>query len=63
VVGGLCDSDFVGGGTDGKGHVLGFTYQLAKNVQAGLSYFMNEKNASSTRDDYKLLQADLVFKF
>jgi hypothetical protein len=63
VVGGLCDSDFVGGGTDGKGHVLGFKYQLAKNVQAGLSYFMNEKNASSTRDDYKLLQADLVFKF
>ncbi len=63
VVGGLCDSDFIGGGSDGKGHVLGFKYQLAKNVQAGLSYFMNEKNASSTRDDYKLLQADLVFKF
>jgi len=63
VVGGLCDSDFIGGGTDGKGHVLGFKYQLAKNVQLGLNYFMNEKNASSTRDDYKLLQADLVFKF
>ncbi|MFH1613954.1 MAG: putative porin [Planctomycetota bacterium] len=63
AVGGLCDSDFIGGGTDGTGHVLGFKYQLAKNVQAGLSYFMNEKNASSTRNDYKLLQADLVFKF
>ena len=63
VVGGLCDSDFIGGGTDGKGHVFGFKYQLAKNVQAGLHYFMNEKNASSTKDDFRLLQADLIFKF
>ncbi len=63
VVGGLCDSDFIGGGTDGTGHVFGFKYQLAKNVQAGLHYFMNEKNASSTKDDFRLLQADLIFKF
>ena len=63
VVGGLCDSDFIGGGTDGTGHVLGFKYQLAKNVQAGLHYFMNEKNSSSTKDDYRMLQADLIFKF
>ena len=53
----------IGGGTDGKGHVLGFKYQLAKNIQAGFHYFMNEKNASSTKDDYRLLQADLIFKF
>jgi len=63
VVGGLNDSDFIGGGTDGKGHVLGFKYQVAKNLQAVLHYFMNEKNASGTEDDYKLIQADLVFKF
>ncbi len=63
VVGGLCDSDFVGGGTDGKGHVFGFKYQLAKNVQAGLHYFINEKNVSSTKDDFRMLQADLVYKF
>ena len=63
VVGGICDSDFVGGGTDGKGHVLGFKYQIAKNVQGGLSYFINEKNANDTKDDFKLLQADLIFKF
>ena len=63
VVGGLCDSDFIGSGTDGKGHVLGFKYQLAKNVQAGLHYFINEKNVSTTKDDYKMLQADLIFKF
>jgi hypothetical protein len=63
VVGGLNDSDFIGGGTDGKGHVLGFTYQLAKNVQAGVLYYLNEKNAGTTEDDYKLLQGNLVFKF
>jgi len=63
VVGGLCDSDFIGGGTDGTGHVLGFKYQLAKNVQFGLHYFMNEKNSSSTGDDFKMLQADMIFKF
>ena len=63
VVGGLCDSDFVGGGTDGKGHVFGFKYQIAKNVQGGLHYFINEKNASTTGDNFRLLQADLIFKF
>lgn len=63
VVGGLCDSDFIGGGTDGKGHVLGFKYQLAENTQAALHYFINEKNASTTGDGFNLLQADLIFKF
>lgn len=63
VVGGLNDSDFIGGGTDGKGHVFGFKYQLAENLQAAVHYFHNEQNASSTKDDYRLLQADLIFKF
>ncbi len=44
-------------------HVLGSKYQLAKNVQAALHYFINEKNADSTKDDFRLLQADLIFKF
>lgn len=63
VVGGLNDSDFIGGGTDGKGHVFGFKYQLAKNIQAALHYFLNEKTGNSPTDDYKMLQADLIFKF
>jgi len=64
VVGGICDSDFIGGGTDGEGHVFGFKYQLAKNLQAAIHYYLNEQNASrNTRADYKMLQADLVFKF
>jgi hypothetical protein len=63
VVGGLNDSDFIGGGADGNGHVFGFNYQLAKNVQAGVLYYLNEKNMSTSEDDYQLLQANLVFKF
>ena len=45
------------------GHVFGFKYQLAENVQAGVKYYLNEKNNSTSEDDYQLLQADLVFKF
>ncbi len=61
VVGGLNDSDFIGGGTNGKGHKLGFKYQIAKSVQARLTYFVNEKG--DTNDDYDLLQMDMVYKF
>jgi hypothetical protein len=61
VVGVFTDSDFIGGGTNGKGHRFGATYQLTKNVQAGLTYFMDKKGNDET--DYNRLQADLMFKF
>lgn len=61
VLGAFSDSDFVGGGTDGRGHRFGAVYQLAKNTQAGLNYFLNEKNNGSR--DYNRLQLDLLFKF
>ncbi|MBN1391234.1 MAG: putative porin [Sedimentisphaerales bacterium] len=61
VLGAMNDSDFIGGGTDGKGHYIGFKYQLAKNLQAGLGYFLNKVGEND--DDYRRLQADLVFKF
>lgn len=63
VVGGLNDSDFVDGGTNGKGHKFGYKYQLTKNMQAALTFLTNEKNANTTEDNYKRLQADLIFKF
>ena len=65
VFAGLTDSDFILGGTGGKGHKFGYKYQLAKNVQAALTYFIAERdNRSGTgRQDVKLLQADLIFKF
>jgi len=64
VLGAFTDSDFIGGGTDGKGHQFGFTYQLAKNLQACATYFHNEKDATSGRSlDYRRLQLDLKLKF
>jgi hypothetical protein len=65
VVGALSDSDFIGGGTNGKGHTFGAKYQVNKNVQAALTYFLNEDRAvaSGRSMDYHRLQADLLFKF
>ena len=61
VIGVFSDSDFIGGGTAGKGHKFGFKYQLAENLQTGLTYFLNERGAND--DDYRRLQVDLAFKF
>ena len=65
VVGALCDSDFIGGGTDGKGHVFNGAYQVHKNVQVAMTYFLNQDTANSQNLDldYHRLQADLKFKF
>jgi hypothetical protein len=64
VLGAFTDSDFIGGGTDGRGHEVGFTYQLAKNLQAAATYFHNESDRTSGRSlDYKRLQLDLKLKF
>jgi hypothetical protein len=62
VVGQFNDSDFVGGGTNGKGHWFGFTYQLAKNLQSALTYYLDERK-NSYDDKYRRLQADLLLKF
>lgn len=61
VVGALNDSDFIGGGTNGKGHRFSFTYQLAKNLQLGPTYFLNERGNND--NDYRRLQLDVVLKF
>ncbi|MHC4488325.1 MAG: putative porin [Planctomycetota bacterium] len=64
VVGAMSESDWLGGGTDGRGHKFGLKYQIAKNLQAALTYYHLENERNSTRDaDYRRLQADLIFKF
>ena len=72
VFGGLNDSDFIDGGTGGKGWVLGYKYQLKKNLQAGLTYFINDRDRRDSTSDasggagrqtFNRLQADLIFKF
>ena len=56
------DSDSWGGGTDGKGHRLSAKYQILKNWQAGVTYFINDKKIDDSTE-YKRLQIDLVAKF
>jgi hypothetical protein len=65
VVGAFTDSDRHGGGTDGRGHKLQAKYQLLKNLQLGLTYFMTEKTISddAKKHDYDRLQLDLVANF
>jgi hypothetical protein len=63
VVGQFNDSDFVGGGTGGKGHRFGFSYVLTKNVVPALTYFADQYWGRNNDKDYGRLQADIVVKF
>ncbi len=62
VMGALTDSDFRGGGTDGKGHEIGFGYQMTGKSTLALSYFVNTLGVENGTD-YNRLMADLKFKF
>lgn len=60
----LVDSDFAGGGTDGRGHIFKAGYGVAKNVKASLTYIMSERNGDlGTEKDYDRLQMDLALKY
>jgi hypothetical protein len=64
VVGQFSASDFIGGGAGGQGHRFAFTYMLAKNVAAGLTYFMDEFDRPRIEDeDYDRVEIDLGIKF
>lgn len=64
VFGLLTDSDFGGGGTDARGHVLKGGYAIADNLKASLTYFVNETGLSHGADrDYDRLQLDLGIKY
>jgi opacity protein-like surface antigen len=60
----LVDSDFAGGGTDGRGHIFKAGYGIAKNIKASLTYQSTESNADlGSERDYKRLQLDLALKY
>lgn len=66
VFAGLSDSDFMLGGTDGRGHSIGLKYQVDKNLQAGFTYLAADRfRNKSTLGTQKVnvFQADLVWKF
>ena len=61
---GLTDSDFIGGGTRGRGHEFKAKYQINKNVQGALTYIFAERDRSAGDDlDYNRLMADVIVKF
>ena len=69
VLGLLSDSDFAGGGTDGKGHRLSGAYALNKQWKVGFTWFLNneagEKNLAEEGGalDYDRIMLDTVFKY
>jgi len=64
VFGLLTDSDFGGGGTDSKGSIIKGSYAFVKNVNANLTYFINDVGLKSGDPiDFKRLQLDLSFKY
>ena len=69
VLGLLSDSDFAGGGTDGKGHLITGAYAVNKQWKLGLSWFLNneagEKNLAELGGalDYDRVMIDTVFKY
>jgi hypothetical protein len=64
VIGLVTDSDFGGGGTDAKGHVLQGTYAFHDNWNFRATYFINDiKLSSGNPRDYDRLMLDLAFKY
>jgi hypothetical protein len=64
VVGTFTDSDWAGGGTDGKGHVVEFNYGFRDRLVFGLRYFLNERGADAGNEhDFNRLMADVVFNY
>lgn len=65
TLGMFTDSDRWGGGTDGKGHKFAAKYQIAKGLQAGITYFLNDRKIADAAKttDYDRLQIDLAASF
>ncbi len=62
VLGAFTDSDFHGGGTDGKGHTMTLGWKATDKSKLSLTHFMN-KTAVTNGNDYHKTQLDLSLKF
>ena len=64
VIGAFNDSDFGGGGTDAKGHLIKGKYILAERWILGGTLIVTEvEEIAGSRHDYSRLQLDIEFKF
>ena len=59
------DSDFHGGGTNNKGHLVQAKYMLADNIQAGATGFFTEREDEDKdgKKDENRVQLDLIIQF
>lgn len=62
VLGAYTDSDFIGGGSNGKGHEMGLDVGLAKKITSSATYFINKIGISNGKNFHRL-QIDVAFKF
>lgn len=64
AVGAFCDSDFIGGGTNGEGHQLTATYVVVDNVKTTLTFFRDRKAIDTAINPfYNRFQADVALAF
>lgn len=64
VIGTFNDSDFGGGGTDAKGHLIKGKYILAQRwILGGTLIFTKVEEIAGSKHDYSRLQLDIEFKF
>ncbi len=64
VLGTYTDSDFIGGGTDGEGHILHARYAINSKISLKSTLFINERGIDIGRgEQYKRLKLDVNFKY
>lgn len=64
VIGTYNDSDFAGGGTDSRGHILKAKFGLGKKIFLAGTLFVNKKDRfQDIEHDYNRVQIDIEFKF
>ncbi|MFB3103355.1 MAG: hypothetical protein ACE1ZA_00380, partial [Pseudomonadales bacterium] len=64
VLGIVTDSDFIGGGTDGTGHILRGSYGVSNKISLNGTLFINERGGDlGIEEDYDRLQLDVSFKY
>lgn len=60
----ITSSDFGGGGTDNKGHVINGGYALTDKINLRGTLFLNERNGDlGIEEDFDRLQLDINFKY
>ncbi len=59
------DSDFIGGGTDGKGHIIRGSYNLTSSVSLGGTLLINERgqDQNGVSEDFNRIMLDVMFRY